>query len=134
MSMNALMQAVFAQLSADAALTALIGQDRIFDRPVTKAKPPYVLFGPAETRDLAAGGGPAYEHRFSIDAITANEGRRQAEAMGDAIVAALDDARLEPTGAFLVGLAFERSETARERRTGHIRTRLRFRAVIEPAA
>lgn len=133
MSINALMQAVFATLSANDALMAITGPGRIFDRPVTKAKPPYVQFGPAETRTLAADGGPVFSHQFTVDAIAADRGRKQAEAMAAVILEALDEADLTLEGAALVSLAFERSETARERRTGHTRTRLRFRAVIEPA-
>ena len=134
MSVNTLMQAVFAALAADAQLSAMIGSDKIFDRPVTRAKPPYLLFGPAETRPLDGDGGLIVSHQFTIDAVAGNDGRRQAEEMAKGIIAALDDADLSLDGAVLVSLTFERSDTARERRTGETRTRLRFRAVIEPSA
>ena len=48
---NALMKAVHARLTGDAALTALVGQGGVHDRLLPKPKLPAIAFGEWETRD-----------------------------------------------------------------------------------
>lgn len=134
MSTNQLQKVVVARLSADPAILAIIGAGRIFDRRITRAEPPYLVFGEAETRDFSTGDddGGGSEHRFEIEAWTKQNGRKQAVALADAVRAALHDRDLALEDATLINLRHERTVSRRVPKTGLHLARLRFRAVTEP--
>ncbi|OCW55768.1 DUF3168 domain-containing protein [Hoeflea olei] len=132
MSANLLLKAVVARLAADAELTAITGPGRIFDRPVTRAEPPYLVLGEMTSSDFGTGDGAMSEHRFEIDAWCGQNGRRQAAELAEAVRAALHDADIALEGAVLVTLRHERTLTRRVPKSGFHVARVRFRAVTEP--
>ena len=62
MSANALQTAVVERLASDPGLLAIIGADRIFDRQITRAEPPYLVLGEMTTTDFP----PAIQMAASI--------------------------------------------------------------------
>jgi hypothetical protein len=132
MSANALQTAVVERLSTNAVIVGITGPDRIFDRRITRAEPPYLVLGEAVARDWSTGDQAGTEHRFEIEAWTQKNGRRQAVELADAVRAALHDGDLTLAGATLVNLRHERTVTRRAPRSGLHLARLSFRAVTEP--
>jgi uncharacterized protein DUF3168 len=133
MSANALQEAVFERLSTDAAITALAGAGKIVDgRPVRK-EPPFIAFGDWRVDDFSTGTEIGGEHRFEIEVWSDGAGKKQAAAIAQAVIAALHDAALSVPGFHLVNLRHLRTRTGRETRSRHIRARVEFRAVLEPA-
>jgi len=132
MSANALQKAVVEHLAATAAVTAITGAGRIFDRLITRAEPPYLVLGEITSTDFSAGDEAGSEHRLEIEAWSKQNGRRQAVELADAVRVALHDAELTLVGAVLVNLRHERTVSRRAPRTGLHVARLRFRAVTEP--
>lgn len=134
MSTNQLQKAVVERLSADPAILAITGTGRIFDRRITRAEPPYLVFGEAVARDFSTGDdeGGGTEHRFEIEAWTKQNGRKQAVELADAVRAALHDRDLALEGATLINLRHERTLSRRATKSGLHLARLRFRAVTEP--
>lgn len=132
MSTNQLQKAVVERLSADPAILAITGTGRIFDRRITRAEPPYLVLGEAESRDFSTGEDEGTEHRFEIEAWTKQNGRKQAVELADTVRAALHDADLALEEGALINLRHERTVSRRVPKTGLHLARLRFRAVTEP--
>jgi len=132
MSANALQTAVVERLASDSDVLAIIGADRIFDRQITRAEPPYLVLGEMTTTDFSAGDSDGSEHRFEIEAWTKQNGRKQAVELAGAVRAALHDADLPLEGAALINLRHERTVSRRAPKTALHVARLRFRAVTEP--
>ena len=133
MSANALQEAVFERLSADSALIALAGEGNVFDGRPERMEPPYLAFADWRTDDWSTGTEEGAEHRFEIEIWSEAQGRKQAAALAGAVRNALHDADLALPGFHLVNLRHLRTRTGREAKTRHIRARLEFRAVLEPA-
>jgi hypothetical protein len=74
------------------AILAITGPDRIFDRRITRAEPPYLVLGEAVARDFSTGEGPGTEHRFEIEAWTRKTAADRPSNLADAVRAALHDA------------------------------------------
>lgn len=129
----ALRAAIQARLEADAALTALIGADRIFDEAPRAMRGLYVVHGEVEARDWSAGTERGCEQELAlvIWAAQSSSARQALEAAG-LIVAALDEVDLAPEGHNLVNLRWLSSRLARELRNGLPSVTVRFRAVTEP--
>lgn len=132
MSANALQRAVVARLEADPDVTAIIGAGRIFDRPLTRAEPPYLVLGESVTRDFSTGDDHGSEHRFEIEAWSKHNGRKQAVELADAVRAALHEADLTLENAVLINLRHEQTTSRRVPKIGLHVARLKFRAVTEP--
>lgn len=129
---RALQQAVFAALSADAALTALIGPGRIYDDVPQGSRPPYVTFGSATAHDWSTGSEPGTEHLFTLHVWSDTRGKLEAQEVLAAIRAALHEQALAVFGHTLVNLRHDRSETRRTPDGELIQGTARFRAVTEP--
>uniref|UniRef100_A0A9E8CMB1 DUF3168 domain-containing protein n=1 Tax=Bosea sp. NBC_00436 TaxID=2969620 RepID=A0A9E8CMB1_9HYPH len=128
----ALRAAVQARLIANAALTTLIGPDRIFDEALRAARGLYVVHGEVEARDWSTGSDRGCEQEFALVVWAAQSGSsRQALEAAGLIVAALDQVDLVPDGHALVNLRWLSSRLARETRNGLPHVTIRFRAVIE---
>lgn len=119
----ALQAAIVARLSADAALTALVGEGRIHDGPPRAAALPIVALGRWRVRPLDASGGAAHEHRVEIVVRSQAGGRKEASAIAERVVAALTEATLSPDGHRVATLALA------ERSSGEARDRRSFEAV-----
>lgn len=134
MSANALQRAVFDALSADAGVTALAGAGKIFDGRPERMEPPYLAFGDWRIDDWSTGTEGGEEHRFEIEVWSEARGRKQTAALAQAVRHALHDAGLTVPGFHLINLRHLRTRTGREPKSRHIRARVEFRAVLEPAA
>ncbi|WP_430258442.1 DUF3168 domain-containing protein [Neorhizobium sp. IRS_2294] len=128
---NALMKAVHARLTGDAALTALVGQGGVHDRLMPKPKLPAIAFGEWETRDYSTGTEPGEAHSLTITVWSQAEGRRQAQEIASRVDTLLHDAALTLEGFVLVSLLRTGSRTRREPNTRYLQVELRYRAVTE---
>ena len=128
----ALRAAVQMHLTADADLTALMGPDRVFDEAPRAARGLYVVHGEVEARDWSTGSDRGCEQEFALVVWAAQSGSsRQALEAAGLIVAALDQADLDPNGHVLINLRWLSSRLARETRIGLPQVTIRFRAVTE---
>lgn len=125
--------AVQTRLAAEAALTALIGPDRIFDEAPRAARGLYVVHGEVEARDWSAGAERGCEQELALVVWAAqSNSARQALEVAGLIVATLDDADLALERHSLVNLRWLSSRLAREPRNGLPSVTIRFRAATEP--
>ena len=130
---RALQEAVFSALSADAALTALIGAGQIHDGPPRNAAAPYVHLGEINARDWSTSTEAGTEIVFAVVAWSRLPGRSEALAIAERVREVLDDAALALVGHRLVNLRHISTETARADKPEGRRAVVRFRAAVEPA-
>jgi hypothetical protein len=128
-----LQQSIFATLTADAALTALLGAGRIFDDVPQGTPLPYVTFGHASQRDWSTGTEEGTEHLVIVHVWSAARGKKQAHEILGAVRSALHDRPLSLAGHSLVNLRHEHSEARRASDGETIHGLARFRAITEPA-
>jgi hypothetical protein len=128
-----LQQSVFATLTADAPLTALIGSNRIFDDVPQGAPKPYLTLGQTTVRDWSTGTDDGNEHLITLHVWSDIRGKKQASEIADAVRTALHDQPLTLVGHRLVNLRHEFSEARRDPDGATIHATVRFRAVTEPA-
>ncbi len=128
----ALQQAVFALLSADAGLAALLGGARIYDHVPRATDAPYVHLGEIAVRDNSTATEAGAEIVFAIVAWSREPGRGQALAIAEAVIALLHDQPLALDGHQLVNLRHTATQTSRGDATSGRRALMRFRAVTEP--
>jgi hypothetical protein len=130
----ALQQAVFAALTSDSALSALLGGARVYDDVPERAAFPYVTFAPGIERDWSTGETSGSEHAVTLHAWSRGAGRKEALAIMDALCARLHDAALTLTGHRLVNLRHESSDVRRDSDGETFHGIVRFRAVTETAS
>lgn len=130
----ALRAAIRTRLVADAALTALLGGQRVYDETPRAATTPYVSFGPAEATDWRSGAaaGPGARHALSLVAWSQEGGDSEALAVVARMAALLDDAALTLADHRLVLLRVTAQEAGRPDISGLRRTVLRLAALTEP--
>ncbi|HWB46503.1 MAG TPA: DUF3168 domain-containing protein [Hyphomicrobiaceae bacterium] len=128
-----LQQAIFASLTADAALTALLGGPRIYDGAPQGSAFPYLTFGQSTARDWSTATDDGKEHIFTIHVWSRTRGTSEAQAIMDAVRAALHDQPLTLDGHRLVNLRAEFSDSRRDPDGQTMHGMVRFRAVTEPA-
>ena len=128
----ALQQAVFAALTNDAPLLALLGGPRIWDDVPARAEFPYVTFAQSGERDWSAGSDDGREHSVVLHVWSRAGGRREAHEIMGAVRAALHDAALTLPGHRLVNLRHESSDARRDADGETTHGIVRFRAVTEP--
>ncbi len=129
----ALRRAIHAALSADAALTAALGEGRIHDVPPPSPAFPYVTLGEAQVTDWSTATEAGAEHRLSLACWSRQGGHGEAHQLAHLVQQALHDAPLALDGHRLVNLRFSAAEIRREAGGRTYRALLRFRAVTEPA-
>jgi hypothetical protein len=127
-----LQQAIFATLSADAALLALLGGQRVWDDVPTRADFPYVTFAQTSERDWSTGSEDGLEHVVTLHVWSRGGGRKEAHLIMGAVRAALHDAALELAGYRLVSLRHEFSEARRDADGETTHGIVRLRALTEP--
>jgi hypothetical protein len=127
-----LQQSVFAALTADAALTALLGPGRIHDDVPQGSPLPYVTLGQATLRDASTGTDPGAEHIFTVHVWSDARGKKEAHELLDAVRATLHDRPLALAGHRLVNLRHETSDIRRDGDGATLHGLARFRAVTEP--
>jgi hypothetical protein len=129
----ALQQAIFATLANDAALKALIGDPpRLYDAPPRGGAFPYVVFAEDGVTNWDAADARGREHALTLHVWSRGGGRRECKLITEALVDALDDAALAPSGHHLVSFSFSKANFEREGDGKTCRGRIEFRAVTEP--
>ena len=129
----ALQQAIFAALTADASLVALLGGTRVYDAVPTRAEFPYVTFAQSSERDWSTGSEQGGEHILTLQVWSRGGGRKEALAIMARVRAVLHDAPLALSGFRLVNLRHELSEARRDADGETWHGLVRLRAVTEPA-
>ena len=129
----ALRAAIHNALVGDGALNALLGGPKVYDEPPRGADFPYVTLGDARVTDYSAGGEPGEEHQIVLHGWSQQGGHREAHLIAGALLQALDDAPLAPSGHHLVNLRFALADVRREADGRTYHALVRFRAVTEPA-
>ena len=129
----ALRAAVHDALTANAALTALLGGPKIYDEPPRSAAFPYVTLGEARIADYSTGSEPGEEHQLTLHAWSRQGGQREAHLIAGALLQALDDAPLALADNHLVNFRFAVADVRREADGRTYHALVRFRAVTEPA-
>ena len=127
----ALQKAIYAHLSADTAIVALVGT-RLFDNVPGDASFPYLTLGEAQVDDWSTGDEGGSEHFLSLHVFSRAGGRAEAKSILGAARSALHDASLTLEGFQLINLRFLSAETRRESDGATWRGTIRFRAVTEP--
>ncbi|MFJ1307385.1 DUF3168 domain-containing protein [Agrobacterium sp. P15N1-A] len=127
---NLLLQAIFARLGSDVALTALI-PGGIVDRLLPRAILPCIVIDDLESRDYSTATEKAEEHFLSLRIWSDANGRRGAGEIVDWVKILLDDAALPIAGVSLVNLHLLSSRSRREAKTRNFIAEMRFRAVTE---
>jgi dolichol kinase len=127
---GALQAAVFAELSGDAALAAIVGE-AIYDAVPAGAVPTlYVRFGSETVRDASDISGAGSVHFLTVSVITTSPGFATAKAAAGAVTDALHDADLTLARGHLVSLRFERGSARRIDAASARQIDLRFRARV----
>ncbi|MGR3712267.1 MAG: DUF3168 domain-containing protein [Shimia sp.] len=128
---QALQQAVYETLSADAAVTAAVGT-AIYDAVPQGSLPDlYVSLGRETVLDRSDKDSAGAEHRFEIAVIADQAGYAGAKTAAGAICDALVDADLTLSRGRLVFLNFDRAVARKDTSANLRRIDLRFRARID---
>ncbi|PRX10474.1 UNVERIFIED_ORG: uncharacterized protein DUF3168 [Martelella mediterranea] len=130
---NALLGAIHRTLNSDAALSALIGADAIFDRLLSRPRLPAIVFGECETRDYSTSTESGSEHFLTIEIWSEAHGRKTLQTIEARVKALLHDSDLSLSGFALINLLHRSTRVRRVTRTGYFLAEMRFRAVTEPA-
>jgi hypothetical protein len=130
----ALRAAVHDALAADPALVTILGGAKVYDEPPRAAAFPYVTLGEVRIADYSAGGEASQEHQLTLHAWSRQGGHREAHRIAGALLQALDDAPLAPSGHRLVNLRFSIADIRRESDGRTYHALVRFRAVTEPSS
>lgn len=128
----ALRAAIHDALIADLALTSALGGAHVYDEPPHDRAFPFVTLGEARILDVSGNGGATQEHQFTLHAWSRQGGHKEAHVLAGALLAALDDAPLTPSGHRLVNLRFTLADIRREADGRTYHALVRFRAVTEP--
>jgi hypothetical protein len=128
---GALNAALLAALSSDLAVLAVLGGEKVFDRPAGATEFPYVTLGPASHHDLSTGDEDAFEHFVTVHAWSKGRGRGEALAMVEAVRRCLDGTQLELAGHALVFLRCEHVEVGFVEPARAFRGVVRLRALTE---
>lgn len=128
----ALQQAMRTALLADTALITLLGGAHVFDE-IPRGEPPlHVTFAGVETRDWSVKDQKAHEHFVTLDVVSNERARAQAQSICNRIEAVLDNASLTLVGHRLVNLRVVFWTVARAKSDQKFGATLRFRAATEP--
>ncbi len=126
-----LQAAVYAALSGDAALAALVG-DAVYDAVPSGALPEiHVRLGSETVRDASDQSGAGAVHRFIVSVITTSPGFASAKAVAGAVSDVLHDAHLTLSRGRLVSLQFENAKARRIDAAAARQIDLRFQARVQ---
>jgi Protein of unknown function (DUF3168) len=128
-----LQKAVHAALSANPALTGLLGGSRVYDDVPRGVEFPYVTLGESTVRDWSTGSEDGQEHVLSITVWSRATGEREVNQIMAVIRDALHDVALTVAGHRLINLRQDFSDARRDADGETYRGLLRYRAVTEPA-
>lgn len=127
----ALQSAIFATISADTGVVAVVG-DAVYDAIPSGTLPSlYVSLGAEVVRNQDDKTGDGAEHQFIISVITDVPGFRAAKEAGGAVCDALENADLTLTRGRLVSLRFQRARAFKIDKGAGRQIDLTFRARVE---
>jgi hypothetical protein len=129
---SALQTAIFARLSGDAAVTALVGTTGVTDRRPDGPAAPLVVIAGIDSLDHSTASETGEEHVVTLEVWSEATGHKQAQAIAAALRSALDDAALVLVGHHLVFLFHRDTRLRRDGKSRFHRAEMRFRAVTEP--
>lgn len=129
-----LQQAIYAAVSTDADLLAILGAPRIYDDVPQSATFPYLTLGQSTSRDWSSVGDTAEEHVLTLHVWSRAAGRKQTHEAMAALRTSLHDRVMTLTGHRLVNLRHEFSDARREPDGDTYHGIVRLRAVTEPLA
>lgn len=127
-----LQQSVFAALSGDAALTNILGADRIYDAVPQPPCFPYIVVDQTQIRDWSTTGGAGSEHTLLLHVWSRYEGKREVCEIAEAVRVVLDGAALHLSKHRLVALTHQYSDLKHDEDGETLHGIVRFRAVTEP--
>lgn len=128
----ALQKAIHAALTADAALTGLLGGPQVFDDAPQATAFPYVILGQSTERDWSTATEDGTEHLLTLHVWSRKAGRRETREIMEAVRGALHDRPLAMAGHRLVNIRHELSEARRDADGETYHGIVRYRAVTEP--
>jgi hypothetical protein len=127
----ALQTAVFAAVSGDIGVQALVGTD-VYDAVPSGSLPlTYVVLGEEDARQLSSVSADGAVHEITISVFSDAAGFADAKAVAVAISDALSGADLTLSRGVLVALTFLRAKARRGKAPDGRRIDLRFRARVE---
>lgn len=126
-----LQKGVFAALSGDQALTALLGGPRIYDRVPPGAAFPYLTFGRTSVYDWSTGTEIGTEQIFTLHVWSKAKGRQETLDIMERARTLLHDQALPMESHRLVNLRLEFAEDRFDDDLAVHRGLLRFRAAVE---
>jgi Protein of unknown function (DUF3168) len=128
-----LQKAIYAALSGDAALAAMLGDPpRILDDPAGGVELPYIQIGDGTESDWGSTTDNCSEHQLTIHVWSRAGGRMEARAILSGVYDVLHDANLTLEENRLVNLRFVLSQVFRENDGETYHGIARYRAVTEP--
>ncbi|OZB20262.1 MAG: hypothetical protein B7X55_00950 [Rhodobacterales bacterium 34-62-10] len=127
----ALQAAVFAHLTADPGVTAILGTAIHDALPAGPLPPLYLSLGPELARDRSDGSARGAEHEITLSVVADTAGFQLAKTAAAAVCDALADADLTLTRGRLVALQFIRATAKRDGSGQRRRIDLTFRARLD---
>lgn len=127
-----LQESIFQALTNDPALTTLLGGAHVFDDVPQDASFPYVTLAQSEARDWSTGTEEGSEHIVTLHVWSRAGGKKETQAIVEAVQDVLHDADLTLSDHRLINLRQERAEVRLEPDGETYRAILRYRAVTEP--
>jgi hypothetical protein len=126
-----LQKAIFAALSADTDLTALVGSRAIHDHAPANLAFPYITFGRNSASDWSTSTEDGSEHIFTVHVWSKETGKSQALGIMAVVRRVLHDASLTLSGYQLVNLRDEYADVRFNDDHAVYHGTLRFRAITE---
>lgn len=121
-------------LSADPAVTALLGGPKIFDHAPERVRFPYLTLGRTAVIDWSTGTEDGDEHILTLHVWSRGGSKAEVYQIMDTVSTKLQDATLPLDSHRLVNLRLQFAEARREPDSPTYHGILRFRAVTEPLA
>lgn len=126
----ALQEAIFAELSGNSAIEALLGSPiRLYDAVPRQAEFPYAVLGESGVHDASTTTDRATEHRVTLSIWSRQGGHREVKQIASALRDALDGVELTIPG--FVDLRFLSAEFSRDKDGESWNGSVQFRALIE---
>jgi hypothetical protein len=126
-----LQKAIFTALGSDTALTAALGENRIFDQAPANVAFPYITFGRTSVYDWSTGTEKGTEQLFTLHIWSKAKGSKETLEIMEMARWVLDDKSLPLDGHHLVNLRLEFAEARYDDDLAVHHGLLRFRAVTE---
>ena len=127
-----LQAAIFARLSADAALTALLGGPKIHDHAPAHVAFPYVTFGRTSAFDWSTSTEDGSEQFLTLHVWSKAKGKKEMLAIMEAVRGLVHEASFAMASQALVSIRLEEIATRYDEDIGVEHGAMRFRALCEP--